>query len=286
MDWRRVAIVAAASVANTPLVYAADAASRLATGRPTRLLDLSRVSFRDTANRRPVEARLFAPDARLAVLFALGQSNLANEGDAGALFEPGSAVYNFNFFDGRIYRARDPLLGAYWNRSNLLTRLGDRLVRSGAYDRVLLVPVAAGGTACADWVPGGKVFPRAAVALTRLRARGIVVTHALWQQGEAESAEKAPDGATWMRHFRTMVAALRRAGMAAPLYVAQSTRCHHPPNATIRAAQEGVIEPAARILAGPDTDTIGPEHRWDGCHFSGEGLDRAAGLWFESIAGR
>jgi hypothetical protein len=34
---------------------------------------------------------------------------------------------------------------------------------------------------------------------------------------------------------------------------------------------------------GPDTDTIGVEHRWDGCHFNEVGLDMASTLWLEVI---
>ena len=39
-----------------------------------------------------------------------------------------------------------------------------------------------------------------------------------------------------------------------------------------------MVNPAAGVLAGPDLDTLGFADRYDGCHFSTEGRERAADL--------
>jgi hypothetical protein len=75
----------------------------------------------------------------------------------------------------------------------------------------------------------------------------------------------------------------------APVFVARSTLCDggdHPHNnhEAIRSAQVGLASTIGGILMGPDTDTIGTEDRFDGCHLSQNGLQRCADLWFETIA--
>jgi hypothetical protein len=246
-------------------------------------IDPWNLSFTKSKGRQAVSADLFAPHPRTAVLLAFGQSNIANECDPGGLYVPVSGVYNFNFFDRRFYIAKDPLFGATMDLSNPLTRLGDLLVHRTIFDRVLLVPIAHGGTYAVDWAPGGIMHERLLTALERLHRFGIGVTHALWQQGEAEGALSNAVGATWSRPFMAMVDKLRRNGMAAPIYVAQCTVCCNAPNDIIREAQRSVVDPSAGILAGPDIDTIGIDERWDGCHLSTAGLVKAAELWLAAI---
>jgi hypothetical protein len=87
-----------------------------------------------------------------------------------------------------------------------------------------------------------------------------------------------------MRNLFHIVAALRDRGVAAPVFVAKATVCGHPkPSAHIRQAQASVVDPAWRILAGPDTDTIEQALRSDGCHFSHDGNLMHAQKWYESL---
>jgi Carbohydrate esterase, sialic acid-specific acetylesterase len=249
----------------------------------THRLDPGLKTCRDPVGRDRVDDRQFRADPRLAVVLALGASNIANEGDPNGLFVPRRGVYNFNFFDGHCYVAKDPLLGATIQRSNLLTRLGDMLVQRGIYDRVLLVPIAHGGTYAAEWAPNGRMHPRLRRAIKMLRRCNIELTHVLWQQGESEAATPGADPKQWVEHFNAIVDTIRSAASDSVIYVAQCTICRNEPNEIIRAAQRSAVDPARRIFAGPDLDVIGIEDRWDGCHFSVRGLERAAELWFVAI---
>jgi hypothetical protein len=246
-------------------------------------LDPLHLSFRRTSGRRAVSEAMFVANPGNAVILAIGQSNIANECDPSALYEANNEVFNFNFFDGKCYEAKDPLLGASINRSNVLTRLGDMLIERGKFRRVLLVPIAHGGTYAREWSPGGRMFPRLAWTLDRLRDRKIRITHILWQQGESEAAQSNPRPEDWSRQFMAMVGAVRAAGADAPIYVAQSTICCNDPNDQIRAAQRQVVNLAAGILPGPDLDLVGRDERYDGCHFSAVGLRHAAALWHEAL---
>jgi hypothetical protein len=176
------------------------------------------------------------------------------------------------------------LLGASIDRSNVLTRIGDLLVERGNYRRVLLVPIAHGGTYAREWRPGGRMFPRLDLALQRLREQQTPITHIAWQQGESEAYEKNPNPEEWVGHFMAMVGAIRSAGVQAPIYVAQCTICCCDANETIRSAQRRVVNPATGILPGPDIDLIGRDERFDDCHLSEAGLRRAAELWYEALS--
>jgi len=246
-------------------------------------LDPGRVTCRDVTGRKRVDHRQFRADPRLAVILAMGASNIANEGDPNGIFVPKRGVYNFNFFDGRCYAARDPLLGATLGGSNLLTRLADMLVQGEIYERVLLVPIAYGGTYAVEWAPNGRMHPRLRRAIKMLRRRNIAMTHALWQEGEAEAAMPAPDPKMWVKQFHAVVDTVRSETSDTFIYVAQCTICRSQPNEVIRVAQRSVVDTAKRIFAGPDLDAIGIENRWDGCHFSVRGLEQAASLWFAAM---
>lgn len=255
----------------------------LASGRDLDYFDPLHLSFRRTVGRRRVDGALFAAGQGSAVVLGVGQSNIANEGEAAARHEPRGEVYNFNFFDGECYVAKDPLLGASINRSNVLTRLGELLVERGDYRRVLLVPIGHGGTYAGEWSPDGRMFPRLQWTIEQLRERRIKITHVLWQQGEAEAAAREPNAEQWMGRFREMVGAMRNSNIDAPIYVAQSTVCCNDPNDIIRTAQRQVVDSQAGILAGPDIDRVGRDERYDGCHFSAAGLRHAAELWYETL---
>jgi hypothetical protein len=247
--------------------------------------DPSGSTFRESKGRTEVSCRVFQDDSRTAVILAMGASNIANEGDPKGCYVPTTGVYNFNFLDGRCYIAKDPLLGASLDRSNLLTRLGDRIVLSGSYDRVLLIPIAHGGTFIEEWAPGGRMHARLRRTIKLLGRARIKLTHILWQQGEAEANRECadPDGILWVLNFSKIAHAIRAKGINAPIYVARCTVCHGSPCDIIRKAQADVIQPNQGIFAGPDLDTIGNDQRWDGCHFSGHGMDIAADLWYAAI---
>lgn len=257
---------------------------RLIVRRPPRALDPELGSFCDVQGRARVSPALFRPDARTAVILGAGQSNLSNECDPHIFVTPHPELYNFNLFDGYTYAAREPLLGPTGARSNLLTSIGDLLLREKLFERVLLIPIAHGGSTMAEWQPGGRVGARLTTALARVRRAGPTITHMLWQQGESEGAMPEADGAAWAAQFKAMIALVRRHGVEAPVFVAQCTLCRNQPNEIIRKAQRDVVDPAAGIFAGPDTDSLGLPFRWDGCHLSAAGQQKAAHLWVDRLA--
>ncbi len=214
---------------------------------------------------------------RVMVALAFGQSNAANSGET--RYSSRENVYNV--YRGKLYRARDPLLGATGRGGSVWTRLGDRLIAAGHYDAVVIIPLAVGNTAIASWTVGGELHAGVLKAVREVQAQGLSVTHLLWHQGESDPNTPAD---AYQSMFKAMLASIRSEGVDAPIYVSVATRCHQQgPNETLRRAQQSLVDPAQNIYAGPDTDTLGRRYRYDGCHFSTEGLERFAELWLSAL---
>ena len=214
------------------------------------------------------------------MILVFGQSNGANSGDTP--YAPTRPVFNFNLFDGTCYVAKDPLLGATESRGNFASRLADMLIERNIFDTVVLAPISVGGSRIEEWTTGGTRHRRLQVAIARAHDLGLEFTHALWHQGESNAGPDA-DRALYMRCFMDIHSALRRYGVACPIYVAQATVCNSQPNPIIRSAQRDLVDPMNGILAGPNTDAIGTEDRFDNCHMNESGLIKHARMWAEIL---
>lgn len=276
------------------------------------------------AGRTQVSATLVNGE-KTAVIITIGQSTSNNAIntyaqsqidntvlDPAAAYTPTNStkVQNLSIGNkGAVFLAKDPLLGGDLNLSNYGPRVADKLINAGTYARVIQVPIAIGGSFCADWQPGGGVAGGATqigslayrIGLTArvlayvglLNNPNLTAGFVLWQQGEFDSDVPATSQATYTACLNAVIAEFRRVGITWPFLVALCTR---PSDATadrngIRAAQAAVVNNSAGVYAGPDTDTIGTTtaDRYDGTHFvaaatgSGHGSDQQAALWQSAI---
>jgi hypothetical protein len=236
--------------------------------------------------RSPVEHGPFGTHPGSATFLIIGQSNAGNHG-LGAT-AASAQVYNFNPFDGLCYPAADPLLGATGDGGSPWCLMADSLIAARFADEILLVPLAVGGAAVAEWSLGGPYHHRLTYALDRLGEHGTVPTHVLWHQGEAD-ALYGTSAEAYVGHFQQLVSALRARGIAAPVYVATATyfgipQGYGPQQQVIRLAQSRLIDPGAGIRNGPDTDLI--LDRYDACHLDETGLRKHAAAWVEALTRR
>jgi hypothetical protein len=237
-------------------------------------VDRGNFSVMDTVDRTAIDCNKAIFHRNAAILLTLGQSNIANTIDG--RFDPGPNVINFNPSDGKCYLAHDPLLGSTNFGGNVTTRLASKLVNSGAYQVVIVIPIAVDGTKVEDWAVGGFLNRRIVVAIKRLHDAGLEPTHVLWHQGESNVTTPVQ---VYRAAFFSVFSTIRRNGVFAPIYVAQTSICGGGPSEPIRTIQRGLVDPSKNILAGPDTDQLGPEFRYDTCHFNAAGGDRHAELW-------
>ena len=217
------------------------------------------------------------------VFLVLGQSNIANHGES--KFSATANVFNFNPFDGNCYFATDPLLGATGDLGSPLCVLGDKLIQSGFANSIVFCNLAVGGSTVREWAPGGPYHHRLTYGLSRLYEFGLTPSYVLWHQGEADAfyGTTAFDYSAAFRRLATSVRALK---VFAPIFVARATYFAIPEGyeakqQEVRRAQADLICPDELIFGGPDTDLI--RDRYDGCHFSRNGLISHAQAWHEVL---
>lgn len=213
------------------------------------------------------------------VALAFGQSNAANS--VRGRYRARTTVANFH--EGRCLAGQDPVPGATGTGGSVWNRLGDLLVDNGRFAEVVITSIAVDGSAIERWSPAGDLHPGLLEALRELRASGMEPTHLLWHQGERD-AQLGTGRQSYADHFSRLLDSVRRAGFTAPIYVSLASYCDGRRSDDVRAAQRDVLDAAAGVLAGPDTDTLqGAELRHDDCHFSALGADRHAALWRDAL---
>jgi len=219
------------------------------------------------------------PDKRVMVAIVFGQSNSANYGESRKAAREG--VYNF--YKGKLYRAEDPLLGATGNQGSVWTRLGDKIVDEKLYDRVIFISIGVGNTPIARWTTGGDLHSRIINAIIEVTQNGLKVTHLLWHQGESDIKTSKQE---YKKMFMNMLHDIRSRGIKAPIYVSVATRCGRNMSNEIQQAQAELVDISSGIYHGPNTDDLGFAYRYDGCHFSDQGLEKFAELWMEKLKAR
>jgi len=245
---------------------------------------LSGVDASPLLGRRPIERGSFGRRCGSVVFLIIGQSNAANHGQAARVVaDPG--VYNFNLFDGLVYPAQDPLLGATGVGGSPWCLMADSLIACGFANEILLAPLAVGGATAANWAPGGPYNHRLMYALDRLASLDTLPTHILWHQGEAD-ALFGTDGSQYIARARDLVTSIRARGINAPFYAAIATYFAVPEGfleqqRIIRRAQHALVDAELGILQGPDTDFILDRH--DGCHMNDIGLQKHAAGWVDVL---
>jgi carbohydrate esterase-like sialic acid-specific acetylesterase len=225
--------------------------------------------------------------AKTAVVVTLGQSNAANA--ASTPYTPRGDVLNFSLYDGNCYRARDPLIGTAGEGGNFATPLADMLIERGLYDRVIIAPIAIGGSSVEQWAEEGPFNRRILVLIRRLFDVGLGPTQILWHQGEGNPGIGDSHGRQYRKNLLEVITTFRRYGISAPFFVALATKCGdypRPNSENIREGQRSAVNPLQNVFLGPDTDSLGDEYRADRCHFNAAGLQRHGAMWAEILQAR
>jgi hypothetical protein len=225
-----------------------------------------------------------AQNDKTIVLLIIGQSNAANSGGQRQL--PRDRVVNY--FDGKCYAASSPLLGTTGIEGELWTLLGGKLIATGAYDHVILVPSAMSGSKIVQWQDNAE-FNLMLLSVLSGVARHYDITHILWQQGEADVGDLTKE--QYEQKFMSLVDSIRRMQVNAPIYVAVSTKCEvtdlpWTKNNPIAEALRSLPKPEVGILPGADSDSLVEESdRLDDCHFGASGEEKVASAWARILIG-
>ena len=221
------------------------------------------------------------------VLICVGQSNIANIVDATYTITNASKVSNLNVADGGVYAASDPMLGCSSMsptaaNGSWLGRLADKLITAGTFQRVILVPIARGGSLVADWATGTLAL-NLKTAVARCHAQGYTISGFLWQQGEADTTAGTGQAA-YHNALLAVIANSRAAGSSAPWFIGKSTYIAGTTSAAIQAACEAAVN-GVDVFAGANCDTLNSTYRQvDNLHFNAAtGADAVATRWATAI---
>jgi hypothetical protein len=230
-----------------------------------------------------------------AVFVTIGQSKIANNSSPPATpYSPtnGSKCINLNPYEGpdpHYYVANDPVVGASASagffQAGWHGRLCDKLINAGKYTQVIFMPIAIGGTAVADWAPGGTYNPRITAAAALLTGMGITPTAWLWQQGTNDCVN-GTSGSAYQTALQNVIAYERGLpGRSADKWMIAEDTINGAGNTVcsgIETAQTTVGGQAGNSI-GPNSDTLGTPTYTDGTHYNNTGNDAIAGLWSTKI---
>lgn len=235
---------------------------------------------------------LLTAGARSMVLLIMGQSNAVNI-VADTSFTPSVGVQNFNFYNGKNYIAKDPLIGCQNAGGNVAgniggnfaTRLGSKLIDSNITDRVVIANCAIGSTPIAAWAAGGELEYRSRFVIRAMLQAGLTPDYILMMQGESDTINGTT--ATNMTNgVRNLVHLCRMNGAHCPFILSLTSYVGGLTNAAVRQGQINATSMELGIHVGPDTDSLGAGYRQsDNLHFNVNGINAVADLWMNAIVG-
>lgn len=220
-------------------------------------------SYRDTSAKTLRTSQAAASYSACPILITAGQSNEGGEAQTAYTPTNASQVHNFNPFDGALYAAVDPLLGATAfvpsgsaGYGNYAGRLADVIINSGTASCIVLVPIAVGGSRVFEWAPGGTLATRLSATVGRLLNRGFTASSMflVWGQGESD-CNQGTSQTSYQSNLTLMLASIPQVKAQ---FVATQTWFSGAACASIEAAQAAVVNANATppVLAGPNNDSL------------------------------
>lgn len=220
---------------------------------------------------------------RTAVLLFIGQSLSVNQSPT-PYVPVNTNIDQLNIHDGKLYRAKDPLLGINVSggpvtaqRGTWLLRLADNLISDGHYDRVVIVPMAIGNTRGNQWSDETQpphLFNRINTVALRMRDAGLPCTAIHWGLGESDNSVGTTQAAQEAA-MQKVFAEFKRVLPSCPILVAQESYYNGVTSAAVLAAQASVVD-GVTVFAGENVDSIGSAGRYDNTHLNDAGAAQRA----------
>ena len=222
-----------------------------------------------------VEIKCPTQTQRTGLLFAFGQSNSAN-----------SAEYKFkemelngvvNYFNGKCYVAKSPLLGATGSSGEWISLTARKLIENGTYDNVVVVSSGIGESKIERWGSGNDLNEMVLNVFADVTKK-YKVTDIIWHQGEAD--RKFTHTKVYEHYFRTLVDGIRGLQINAPIFISIASVCGasedwNYPNKITEA--QTLLAKENGVELGINTDELIPiSLRYDKCHFGKQAQEKAA----------
>jgi hypothetical protein len=211
------------------------------------------------------------------VAFVFGQSNSANFSGERHYAQTENVL---NYFDGRYYIAADPLLEASGLGGTMWTITANKLIQHRIADNVVLIAAGVGGTSVKQWRSGTELYKMIEERLKDTKRNNSPVTHFLWHQGESDNDTNELEYRTGLEELINLTAIYYP---NSKFFVSQASACYPKLSSEIILKAQGDTTRLKNVYLGPNTDLISITDRYDGCHLSGRGIEKAANEWIERI---
>ena len=180
----------------------------------------------------------------------------------------------------KCYPYSEPIAGADGTTTgHSLTKTVEHYRSSDADSNLILIAFARSGSSIFRW-SDGDLSIRLEAVLSRLFDDGIKPDLFLWHQGEAdamldsqaqlkaETNNVNPDlKVHYRRALESIIGRVQNMFGNVPVGVAIASLCEGTQSDEIRQAQRETIEGSSSVFLSSNTDELGPEFRYDGCHF-------------------
>lgn len=200
--------------------------------------------------------------------------------------------YNFNIYDGGLYKTVEPLLGCNWNAESpadvpsgsFFTRVADSLITNAVYPNVVLVMMGLGGSLLADYASGGSLNGRFAPVKARLDAAGLTATGIYCMLG-ANDGPNGTTGSSATTSMDSIVSTVRGIWPSTNMFVATHTLFDLTTYPAIQTAQQSVWSSSNKVYDGGDMDSLtSSSDYWDGTHPNATGAAAMASLAVTAIS--
>ncbi len=212
------------------------------------------------------------------VFLIYGQSNSANYSQIG--YKNSKNI--FMFLDGKLYKYKDPVIGAGGDSGAVWGKVGDGLIKDMKYDSVVIASVGVGGASLQELVYGSN-FEFFRYQLNQLIKVFGKIDGILFQQGETNHYRNV-GSENYLKDFAQFIKKIRLITNS-PIYLSQTSICQNESDKKLLTIQNEIIKNFQNVLRGPNTDLLyDRKYRLpDKCHFSLKGLDELSKLWVEAI---
>lgn len=248
------------------------------------------VGFSNTRGRTLVSS-IVADRANTKIVILDGQSEHATADGTATYLPASSQAHQLNIYDGGIYLGRDPVLGAsvapQVGPSSVIMRIADRIIARGKATRVVMVPIAIGGTPWAIYDPAaaGNLFTRVRAAIRRLSALGLSPDDIIAARGATDN-NLGTSAASITNSIWAWTDGVRALGCTAAIWLGKFTMSSGVVSTTVQTGIANAIDAGRNIKIGYDGDTnltVAGGYRLDGTHLSDLGLTTAANGWADLV---
>lgn len=249
------------------------------------------MGYYNIRGRTEVSSIISAPTTTKIVIVD-GQSEHATANGTMTYSTVNAASNQLNIYDGAIYAGADPVLGASdapnVGYSSMVMRFADRLITQGRATRVIMVPIAIGGTPWAIYDPAadGSLFTRFRCAYRRLAALGLTPDAIVVARGATDN-DLNTSAASIKASIWAWADGVRALGCVAPIYLGKFTMVSGSVDTTVQTGIDNAIDVGRDIRTGYNGDsnlTVAGGYRLaDQTHLSNTGLTKSANDWADLV---